>query len=93
MMSTIVLKLSAFLVSSKDGRLLSVTLRAQPVDAANAIHPLSSVGLTGQTSNESCLAARALCRDVPIVFRNPNNLELNFWFCHSGLLHKKTGFR
>ena len=73
-------------------RLLRVTLRAQPRDAAFAVHPLVDFGFAFETSNVNRLDARTLGQDIPIVLGNSHRFETYFCFGH-GLLWQQFGLK
>ena len=62
--------------------LFGVTLRAQPRDAAVAIHPFVNLGFGFETGDWNGFAPRAFCQNLPIAFSYPDRFKSNFRFCH-----------
>jgi len=65
--------------------LLRVTLRAQPSDAAIAVHPLVDFDFAFETRNVNRLDTRTLGQDIPVVFGVSHRFEGNFCFGHPPL--------
>ena len=64
-------------------RLLRVTLRPQPSDAAAAVHPLIDFRFAFETSDENRLHTRAFGQDVPVVLSISYGFENYFCFGHA----------
>jgi hypothetical protein len=65
--------------------LFRVALRAQPSNAAIAIHPVISISFVLQTADFPCIGPRVFSRNTPIFLRVSDDFECHFCFCH-GLL-------
>jgi hypothetical protein len=75
------------LVGGRPGRasariLFGVTLRAQPSNAAIAIHPVINVGFAFQAGNFPGIGAGILSHNIPVVLCVSNGFECHFCFCH-----------
>ncbi|MGC1562553.1 MAG: hypothetical protein WA820_22260 [Bradyrhizobium sp.] len=69
-------------------RLFRVTLRAQPGDAAFAVHPLVDLAFAFETPNVNRLDTRntrTLGQDIPVVLGNSHGFETYFRFGHAPL--------
>jgi hypothetical protein len=75
-----------------DAALLRVTLRAQPSDAAIAVHPLVDFGFAFETRNVNRLDTRTLGQDIPVVLGNSHRFETYFCFGHA-LLWQQFEFK
>ena len=62
--------------------LFRVTLRAQPSNAAIAIHPVISIRFVFQASDFPGVNARILSHNTPVVLRVSDDFESHFCFCH-----------
>jgi hypothetical protein len=60
--------------------LLRVTLRAQPSDAAFAVHPLVDFSFAFETTNVNRLDTRTLGEDIPFALSNSHRFESYFCF-------------
>jgi hypothetical protein len=69
-------------------RLLRVTLRAQPSDAAFAVHPLVDFSFAFETTNVNRLDTRTLGEDIPFALSNSHRFESYFCFGHALLWQK-----
>ncbi len=65
--------------------LLSVTLRAQPLDAAVAVHPFVNLGFGFKPGDWNRFALRTFGQNIPVAFGYPDGFESYFRFCHRGL--------
>jgi hypothetical protein len=65
-------------------RLLGVTLRAQPRDAAVAVHPFVNFAFAFEPRDLDRLDSRILGKDIPVALGNPNGFEGYFGFAHAG---------
>src|ERR1700738_4524142 len=66
-------------------RLLRIPLRAQPADAALAVHPVVGVGLARQARDQTGLGARVIRLDAPVVLGVSDDFEGHFCCCHAAL--------
>jgi hypothetical protein len=62
--------------------LFRVTLRAQPSNAAIAVHPVISISFVFQASDFPGADARILSNNTPVVLRVSDDFECHFCFCH-----------
>jgi hypothetical protein len=69
---------------------LGVTLRAQPGDAAVAVHPVIDIGFAFQAGDFTGVGARVFSHDIPVVVCVPDGFEGYFCFCHA-LLCRLSG--
>ena len=64
-------------------RLFRITLRAQPIDAAFAVHPFVDFGFAFETKNLNRLDTRILGEDIPVSLGNSHRFENYFCFGHA----------
>jgi hypothetical protein len=63
--------------------LLRITLRAQPSDAAVAVHPLVDFRFAFETRDANRLDTRTLGQDIPVALGNSYRFEIYFCFGHA----------
>jgi hypothetical protein len=63
-------------------RLLRVTLRAQPSNAAVAVHPLVDFRFAFETRDLNRLDTRTFGDDIPVAFGNSHRFKTYFCFGH-----------
>jgi hypothetical protein len=71
-------------------RLFRVTLRAQPSDAAFAVHPLVDFSFAFETTNANRLDTRTLGEDFPFALSKSHRFESYFCFGHAIMAKIRT---
>src|SRR5258708_39733515 len=66
-------------------RLLRVPLRAQPTDAALAVHPLVDFCFAFEAREVNRLDTRKLSQDIPVVLGDSHRFKTYFCFGHAPL--------